>query len=580
MCGIFGYFGFDSTEKTLEALKFLEYRGYDSAGFACLNSSSLYVSKKTGAPSEISWSAPSSYISIGHTRWATHGGVTYQNAHPHTDCYNRIAVVHNGTLENYKELRRYLELKGHVFSSQTDTEVIPHLIEDNVLSGLSMKDAVMKSLNQIIGSYAIAVLSVFEPNKIIVARNSNPIFIGIDDLSRCVCSDIPTLTLYSQKMIPLEPYEIACVGDEIEIYNLNNGNKVERKYIPINSIKNKIFLDGYRTYTEKEIFEQPNSLANLLSIEENEVMPIVDYIINSKRIYIVGAGTSYNAGLIGSYILREAGISSEAIQSQEFPYKSIVDENTLCIFLSQSGTTADTNNAIIHSFNARKIGIVNVVGSEMERLVDHVAYTRAGPEIGVASTKNFLNQVYLLNYVFLKICEKNGIDVSQVKKDFYDMSRHVEKILQNGINSEIIHELTKNNPIFLGSGINYPVALESALKFKELTYMDAVGYSSGELKHGPLATVFHGRNVVSINPNGNRTTKINLEESKARGAIIINIGSNEEIYDFCIKVPNVSYTLTPIVSIIPSQLMSLRVAEKLNREIDKPRNLAKSVTVE
>lgn len=504
--------------------------------------------------------------------------MTIQNAHPHTDCYNRIAVVHNGTLENYIEIKKELESKGHKFNSETDTEVISHLIEENVQCGIPLRDAIIKSLRDIKGSYAIAVLSKYDP-RIVVARNSNPIFVGLDGINRCICSDIPTLSLYSESMIPLDPYEIAFVGDSVEIYDFS-GERIERKPIQIKSIKNRISLEGYKTYTEKEIFEQPQALSDCSTVTENELKPIVDSILNSNRLYIVGAGTSYHAALIGSYIFRDAGILSESIQSQEFPFKSVVDSKTTCIFLSQSGTTADTNNAINYASRARKIGIVNVFGSEMEKYVDYVAYTRAGPEIGVASTKNFLNQVYLLNLLFLKICERRNIEVSYVKRDFYNMPRYVEEILRNGVPEKIILQLLQNNPIFLGLGPSYPVALEAALKFKELTYMDAIAYFSGELKHGPLATVFEGRNIVSINPEQNKTTKINLEEAKSRGAKIINIGSENELYDFCINVPNVSISLTPIVSIIPAQLFALKVAEKLGREIDKPRNLAKSVTVE
>lgn len=592
MCGIFGCISNCNVFPfIIDGLKKLEYRGYDSTGVAILNPlGDIQIKRFIGAPSEQKWPEFFGYAGIGHTRWATHGGVEEKNSHPHLDCKGEVAVVHNGTLNNFNELKRQLENEGHQFNSTTDTEVISHLIE-KYLQNLPFEEAVRQALLNIEGSYAIAAISIKELHKIVAARNVNPLVLGIDSENMYISSDIPTLSNFTSRAIPLCRNDIAVLSNhDYKIYNIITGEPVSREQITINSGWIDTERNGYSTYTEKEIFEQPDRLIDCLTITNDELYPLVEEIIKAHRLYLCGAGTSYHAALFFSYLLQNTGIQAEAIVASEFPYKAIIDSNTTTLFISQSGSTRDTNKAIEYNMenNGRSIGIVNVIGSDMERMVSHVAYTRSGPEIGVASTKNFLNQLYLLQKIWLEILKRKDLSIDNLEIEFLKLPEYVKEILNfyasnNEIWDRIVDKVTKYNPIFIGSGINYPIALESALKLKELSYLNANAYPSGELKHGPLALIEIGTPVIAINPCGHNTfnlTKTNIEEAKARGAYVIIISNSNERYDEIFSIQNIPYQLSPILTVIPGQLLALKVSQYLGRNIDKPRNLAKSVTVE
>ena len=601
MCGIFGCVGnHDIYGVIIDSLKRLEYRGYDSAGVAMIDplNFGLRVHREIGKPSEIEWPNFYGTTGIGHTRWATHGGVETRNAHPHLDCTGRIAVVHNGTLHNFRELRHDLERRGHRFSSDTDTEVIPHLIEDHSRE-LPFEEAVRKALLDLNGSYAIATVNSGEPYKMVAARNSSPLVLGIGHNGYYISSDIPTLSALTKLVVPLEPDEMAVLTkDGYRIRDVRTGQVVQREPFEIDIDWQDAQRDGHETFTEKEIFEQPDRLADCLTIPDEELYPIVEAIMNSSRVYISGIGTSFYAGLILRHLLARAGIPAEAIQSSEFHNDAVIRNGTSSIFFSQSGSTTDTNDAIEFYRNQRKklgirdgesLSIVNVMGSDMSRMVDHVAYTRSGPEIGVASTKNFLNQICLSLEIFFEIMKRKGIPTDSLYEQFLRMPEYVRAVIgQYGserVWSDVIDRFGTSDPIFIGSGISYSVALEGALKLKELSYVNANAYVSGDLKHGPLALVESGTPVISINPttkgktyNGTRT---NVEQAIARGAYSIAVGNDDgSPYHKLIQVPSVPYLLSPLITVVPLQLLAVYAAQSLGNDVDKPRNLAKSVTVE
>ena len=610
MCGIVGVISDKNVnEKLFKGLSNLEYRGYDSVGMCFIENGKLKVKKGVGKLHEVNGKVDflksKGSIGLGHCRWSTHGGVTEQNAHPHTDCRNRISVVHNGIIENYSELKEELIKKGHKFCSQTDTEVIAHLIEENLKNG-KIEDAVRKSLNRVEGSYALGILFSEQPDKLIGARNESPLIVGVGKNENFIASDVPSILSYTNRVIYLEDKEIVILTKNSHKVIGLDGKERNKKIHEIKWSAEAAEKGGFKHFMLKEIYEQPSAIAETLNgrirnndiIFEDEFRLGNKFLKNIKRIVIIACGTSWHAGLVGEFMLEElAKIPAEVEYASEFRYRHpVLDKDTLVIAISQSGETADTIAALKEAKNLgiKTLAICNVMGSSITRLADSVIYTRAGPEIGVASTKAFTTQLavlYLLTILLSKL--RKTLNENQIK----DMIAGIRKIplqLQSVLDEddEIIKcaELYYNklNSIYLGRGINFPIALEGALKLKEVSYIHAEGYPAAEMKHGPIALIDKKMPVLFIAPHDIYTYKKvlgNIEEVKARGGIIIAIATegDKEIpkkSKHTIFIPKTLYTLSSILSIVPMQLLAYHIADKLKRDIDKPRNLAKSVVVE
>ncbi len=611
MCGILGYIGKEKAAPILiRGLKKLEYRGYDSAGIATIDGKNTIVEKDIGKVEEfekkINISAISGTIGISHCRWATHGNVTKENAHPHFDTEKEIFVVHNGIIENYQKLKEQLIKKGYKFSSQTDTEVIPHLIKDNYQGKENFEEAVRKTLKMLEGSYAIAVICKKEPDKIIAAKNESPLIIAKGKDCMFISSDIPAILDYTKEVIYLEDKEIAVLTqNSIEVTNLN-GKKLKKEISTINWSAEDAEKSGYKHFMLKEIYEQPKAVTDTLNgrllngniffekgfaLTESELKKI-------SRIMIVGCGTSWHAGLVGEFMFEElAKIPTEVEYASEFRYRHpLMDKDTLVIAVSQSGETADTLAALkeAKNFGVKTLAICNVMGSTMSRVADNIIYTRAGPEIGVASTKAFTTQLtvlYLLTIMLSKV--RKTLNAKQIK-DMIDGIRKIPLEIQSVLDEdkEILKcaELyyNKTNSIYLGRGINFPIALEGALKLKEVSYIHAEGYPAAEMKHGPIALIDKNMPVVFIAPKDVFTyQKVlgNIEEVKARGGIVIAIATEKDSEipkktEYVLFIPKTLYTLSSILSVIPLQLLAYHIAVKRGLNPDKPRNLAKAVTVE
>lgn len=590
MCGIVGcVLDKKAAPIIIDSIKKLEYRGYDSVGIATVTDS-INVKKGSGkikeVDDEIKLKDIDGNIGIAHVRWATHGNPTKENAHPHCDCKNKISIVHNGIIENYKELRQELLNEGHVFKSETDTEVIPHLIEKYMDEGLDLLKSVQKTVKRLIGSYALAVLSSDEPDRIIGARNESPLIVGVSDHGNYLASDVPAILNETKKVIYLEDKEIIVLKkDDVTIMDLDL-NVLEKKITTITWDPEMAEKGGYEHFMIKEIYEEPQVIKDTLS-EAEKIKEIVSKFKNFNRICFVACGTSYHASLIGEYLIEsQIGIPTEVILASEFEYfQKTLDKHTLVIFITQSGETADTIKALkIAKKKSETLAIVNVVGSSITREADHVIYTRAGPEISVAATKTYISQlicIYLL-VVYLGENEK-------LLDNLYKISRLSEKILSR---EEQIREIAKKYKFardffYIGRGFNYPTALEGALKLKEITYIHGEGYPAGELKHGPLALIEDNIPVVGILPPGPsyRKTYNNLQEIKARGADMIILGANndthlDDIEDKLLFDPEIDEVLSPLLYIIDLQLLAYYISIEKGIDPDKPKNLAKSVTVE
>ncbi len=608
MCGIVGYIGNRKAAPILiKGLKSLEYRGYDSAGICTINNKETLSKKDIGKIEEIDKKISlvdlEGNIGISHCRWATHGPVTKENAHPHTDCSGKISIVHNGIIENYNELKKELEKKGHKFSSETDTEIIAHLIEENYNGDL--KDAVLKALKKLEGSYALGIIHS-DHNELIAARNESPLIIGTGKNENFISSDVPAILEHTKNVVYLENERIAVLKKyKVEIFDLD-GNKKELKTEQIEWNAEQAKKQGFKHFMLKEIFEQPRAITETISgrVEDSDIL-IKDEIglseneiKNIKRIIIVACGTSWHAGLVGEFMLEElVDIPVEVEYASEFRYRDpIVDKDTLVIAISQSGETADTLAALREAKKkgAKIISIVNVKGSSITRESDSVIYTHAGPEIGVASTKAFTSQLvilYLITVYFGKV--KGLLPEEQIRNRVRDLRKlplQIQSVLGENdyikLHAEKFYE--KRNALYLGRGINYPIALEGALKLKEISYIHAEGYPAAEMKHGPIALIDKEMPVVFIATKDDRTYKkvlSNIEEVKSRGGIVIAIetkGDDEvkKIVDHNLYIPKNSYILTPILAVIPLQLLAYHIADLKGCDIDKPRNLAKSVTVE
>lgn len=611
MCGISAYFGKKECVPILiNGLKRLEYRGYDSCGLAVIDNKTkeLKIIKAKGKiinlEEEVKKNNPQANIGIAHTRWATHGEPNVVNAHPQTDCKGNIALVHNGIIENFETLKKFLEKEGHVFKSETDTEVLAHLIE-KFYSG-DLKKAVQKTLKKVVGSFGLVVMDK-QGKELIVARCGSPIIIGIGEDEYFVASDISAIIEHTKKVIYLEDNEIACINGGCEITSLDNIT-LDKETTEIEMNLEEIEKQGYKHFMLKEIHEQPETIKQAIlgriDFENNTaklggINLTTEQIKNIKRIIIVACGTSWHCGLVAKFSMEGfLRIPVEVDYASEFRYRNpIIDNNTLVIAISQSGETADTLAAVREAKKkgAKVIGIVNVVGSTIARECDGGIYIRAGPEIGVASTKAFTSQLVCLNLLTLYIGRIiESIDDSVAKKLINNLLElpqivrgELKKDNENKIKEIAKEYFTCKNALYLGRGINYPIALEGALKLKEISYIHAEGYPAAEMKHGPIALIDEGLPVVVIANSDLNYEKVlsNIHEAKARGARIIALATqgDEEIEKLCnhvIFVPSICTNLTPFVNVIPMQLLAYYIADLKNCPIDQPRNLAKSVTVE
>ncbi len=609
MCGIVGYIGKSGAVPILmEGLIRLEYRGYDSAGIAIISNRSMLIKKKAGRVGALVEPVmkgldPSATIGIAHTRWATHGEPTDVNAHPHIDCNCKIAIAHNGIIENYAALKRLLRDKGHVFRTETDSEVLAHLIEENYKGDLL--EAVRFALSQVEGTYGMVVLSAENPRQLVAARNGSPLVLGFGDNEYIVASDVAAILRHTNQVVYLNDGEIALVTDDgVQLTTLQM-ETVEPKVHEVTWTLEQIEKGGYDHFMLKEICEQPQTLQDAyrgrLDLTEctAKLGGLAEYLAELqkvKRIILTGCGTAWHAALIGEYMVEEiAEVPVEVEYASELRYRSpLVDDGSILIAISQSGETADTLAAMRETKRrgTPTFGIVNVVGSTIARESDAGVYIHAGPEIGVASTKAFTSQVMAMALVSLLLGRMRSLSLEE-GKDFIDALRKIPSQVASILDKkEEIDKLAShyhhvNNFLFLGRGYNFPVALEGALKMKEISYIHAEGYPAAEMKHGPIALIDDNMPVVFIAIRDGVYEKIlsNIAEVKARRGKVIavaNEGDTEigENADHVIYVPSTLPALSPLLTIIPLQLLAYYVAVKRGCDIDKPRNLAKSVTVE
>jgi len=611
MCGIVGYIGEKNCVPILiNGLKRLEYRGYDSAGIGIIDNGKSEVVKKKGKVSvlekEISKLNLNTKLGIAHTRWATHGQPNEVNAHPHFNTDKSIFVIHNGIIENYRTIREALKKKGYVFVTETDSEVIPHLIDNFIKSGMSLFDASKAALAEIEGTYGLAIVYTGEPDKIIAARKGSPLVLGIGNGENFLASDVSAIVAHTNQVVYLEDGEVVEIfKDKFITKNLEEDDEIEKEVHEISMTIDELDKGGYAHFMLKEIMEQPESVCNSMRgriIEKNGTAKlgglenVAEQLSNSKRIIISACGTSWHAGLVGEYMFEQfARIPTEVEYASEFRYRNpIVNKDDAIIFISQSGETADTLAALREAKirGALCIGICNVVGSSIARETHAGVYTHAGSEIGVASTKAFTSQLVVLSLITLLIARKKNmslVDGKNIAKELDAISGKISKILQLNDEIEKIAEHFKDakNFLYLGRGYNFPVALEGALKLKEISYIHAEGYPAAEMKHGPIALIDDNMPAIFIAPKDSTYDKIisNIQEVKARNGKIIAIASEgddtiDELVDFSIKIPDTIRMLTPLLTAIPLQLLAYHIAVKKGLNVDQPRNLAKSVTVE
>jgi len=606
MCGIVGYIGNgDAIRILFESLKRLEYRGYDSAGLAVIDEEgNIGIFKKEGEISRLESVVPAiiSHIGIGHTRWATHGKPTQQNAHPHSS--GHISVVHNGIIENYQELKEELISEGYEFLSDTDTEVLAHLISKYYSNNLAA--AVRQALGHVRGSYGIAVLCDEIPDELVAARKDSPLIIGLGEQENFIASDIPAILKYTNRIIYVENEEIISVKQAgIQVTDLEGNPRIKEEHI-IEWDLEAAEKAGYPHFMLKEIHEQTNSIhetmvGRLHELEGNvnfeELEMTLEQIQQLERIEIIACGTSYNAGLLGKYLFEKlASIHTDVDSGSEFRYSSpVLAPSTLVIGITQSGETADTLAALREaaSYGCKTLAVTNVVGSSVSREASTTIYTRAGPEIGVAATKSFISQLVILYLLVIYFARSRSfMNANRARVLLSEMRKipgHINHILEN---KEKIHEcaslfVDSQDYFFIGRNINYPIAMEGALKLKEISYIHAEGYAAGELKHGPLALISNDVPVVAIAPQGSTYDKIlsNIKEVKARDASVIGIANQDDdeilkYVDIVLPIPRTDELLSPLLTTVVVQLLAYYTALERKCSIDKPRNLAKSVTVE
>ncbi len=612
MCGIVAYIGQKEAYPILiKGLERLEYRGYDSAGIALMNGD-LNVYKKKGKVSDLVAHTEKidkhSTIGIGHTRWATHGEPNDRNAHPHYSGDGTLTIVHNGIIENYAILKQALEQQGHEFHSDTDTEVLIHLIEE-VQKGeaLSLEEAVRVALSKVVGAYAIVVIDKKEPNKLVAARKSSPLVVGIGEGEYYLASDATPIVEYTKKVVYLNDEEIVVVNRGADFSIRTILNEVQEPYVQYLDMQIEMLeKGGYDHFMLKEIFQQPKTVADCMRgrlnadegwIQLGALEDHLERFVNANRIIFVACGTSWHAGLVAEYLFEDlARIPVEVEYASEFRYRNpVIKEGDIVIPISQSGETADTLAAIelAKERGAFVYGVVNVVGSSIARAAHAGSYIHAGPEIGVASTKAFTGQLTLLTLMALSLAHKKGT-ISHTRyrallTEFDRIPTVVEKVLKQDFKIQHIAEQmrTSSNALYLGRGYNFPSALEGALKLKEISYIHAEGYPAAEMKHGPIALIDAFMPVVVIATNKSAYEKIvsNIQEVKARRGVVIAIVAEgdqqiERMADFVIEVPEVEEIFSPLVAAIPLQLLSYHIAVMRGCNVDQPRNLAKSVTVE
>jgi glucosamine--fructose-6-phosphate aminotransferase (isomerizing) len=615
MCGIVGYIGpREAPSIVLNGLRRLEYRGYDSAGMAVLQDGKLVLRRSVGKIqrlAELLEAQPvRGHVSIGHTRWATHGSVTEANTHPHTDCKEQIVVIHNGIVENYRELKEQLVAEGHAFRSQTDTEVIVHLVEKYRDQSADLVSAVRAALQRLKGPSAVVVLSALDPDRVVAARlgNAGGVVIGYGDKEMFVASDMPAILEHTQTMSFLESREMAVITEDGAHFMTLDGKAIrkERETIPWDQVA--VAKEGYRHFMLKEIDEQGRSVTDVirgrLDLDHGRVnLEGLSYftperVKRIKRIYAVACGTAWHAGLISKFTLEQlAGIPVEVDYSSEFRYRDPLlkpDEDVLLV-ISQSGETVDTLAAMEEARDKGlpSIGVVNVVGSQAARLADGVIYLNAGPEIGVASTKAFTSMLVANYLLALYLGQDRGMldraAMDQRLQELIELPGLVGQVLDgNGQYEALARKYFKRRDfLYLGRGVNYPIALEGALKLKEISYIHAEGYPAGEMKHGPIALIDENMPVVAIAVQDNVRDKMlnNIEQVRARGGIVIALATegDEEIAskaNHTIFLPPASPLLMPVLTTVPLQLLAYHIAVRLGCDVDQPRNLAKSVTVE
>jgi glucosamine--fructose-6-phosphate aminotransferase (isomerizing) len=610
MCGIVGYVGKRaSLPILLEGLKRLEYRGYDSAGIALVEGGELNIQKCVGKVSQleqlVSSISHSPSIGIGHTRWATHGEPSNINAHPHVDCHNKIAVIHNGVIENFAALKTKLEALGHVFTSATDTEVLVHLIEEFHNKGNSLEHAVRGALLEVTGTYGIIVASVFEPDTLIAARNGSPLVIGYGDGEMVVASDASALVQHTRKVTYMEDGEVAIITAKTVITKTLEDVEIAKEIDELTFDLEQIEKGGYAHFMLKEIYEQPETIQNAVRgrlLEEDGTARLgglaasMEKIERAKRLIFAACGTSWHAALIGEYMLEQmAHVPVEVEYASEFRYRSpVLNENDVVFLISQSGETTDTLAALREAKErgATALGICNVVGSSIARESDGGVYIHAGPEIGVASTKAFTSQLTVLALVTLLLARRKGLTTEkgrEIVRELKLLPEKVHSILSNTKQIEYIASEFKDsrNFLYLGRGYNFPAALEGALKLKEISYIHAEGYPAAEMKHGPIALIDNNMPVVFIAPRDKTYDKVlgNIQEVKARHGRVIAIVNEEEdqirkLADYLICVPPTCDMFNPMLTVIPLQLLAYYIAVLRGCNVDQPRNLAKSVTVE
>ena len=610
MCGIVGYIGDkQASDVIIDGLRRLEYRGYDSAGIAVISGNKIELKRspgKLGKLADILNASPvKGSLGIGHTRWATHGKPSEENAHPHTDCSGRIVVVHNGIIENYVDLKKELTAEGHKFKSETDTEVVAHMVE-KYLKG-DLLEAVFKVLSKVRGSYALGIISSDNPDKMIAARQDAPLIVGLGKGENFIASDIPALLPYTRDMIFLEEGDVAeLTKSGVKIFGKNK-KEIKRKIHNITWDAIAAEKGGFKHFMLKEIYEQPQTIRETFlgrlypeesAVNLKEEINITEAMLKKlSKIYIVACGTSYHSGLVGKFLFEKlAGIPAEVDIASEFRYRSVVlDKNAMVIIITQSGETADMLAALhlAKKSKCRTLAICNVVGSTASRDADDVVYTRCGPEIGVASTKAFTGQLTVLYLLALdwamkkKTLSKN--EAGKRIKEFWEIPQKVSEVLKLDKEIQALAKefMNKRDFLFLGRNLNYPIALEGALKLKEISYIHAEGYAAGEMKHGPIALIDEEMPLMVVATDSAIYEKIlsNIEEAKARGGIVIAIATegNDHIKNKThrqIYLPKVEELFSPLLNVIPMQLFAYHVAVLLGCDVDQPRNLAKSVTVE
>lgn len=612
MCGIVGYIGDKkASDIIIKGLERLEYRGYDSAGIA-LSNGRLEIKKGKGKVANLKKMLESNPVNgtvgIGHTRWATHGAPNDVNSHPHTSESGKIALVHNGIIENYSSLKKELQNKGRTFHTDTDTEVIAQLIEEIYQDGkdVSFEKAVRLALKHIVGTYGLAIVHSEEPDQIIIARKGSPLLLGLGDGEMFIASDASPIVEHTKKVVYLDDGEIAIVTkDGYEVKTIEDVTLTKDVHELAMSVE-EIEKSGYPHFMLKEIFEQPTSIADCLrgrldiknhSIQLGGLVDVMDRLVNAKRLIIAACGTSWHAGLVGEYLFEHlAKLSVEVEYASEFRYREpLIDEEDVMLVISQSGETADTLAAVREAKErgALVLGVCNVVGSTIARETDAGVYTHAGPEIGVASTKAFTAQVSVLAMMAIMLGQKrNTIDKDYAARLIEELDRIPKKVKQIVEKSESIKKIAElftyaPNFLYLGRTYNFPVALEGALKLKEISYIHAEGYPAAEMKHGPIALIDEMMPVVVIAATDHTNDKMisNIEEVKARKGRIISVTGIEnsdviDLSEFYCSIPETEDCLSPLLTVIPLQLLSYYIAVNRGCNVDQPRNLAKSVTVE